>query len=142
VTFSSTPLNSTGSVNTMLMSMSVSGGDLLLINGDSSLSSWSMLSSEAVGAGTSVFTLHSCFVGITSQMENEWNLTYSPQTPNGHPWPSSSNRVAAINCYSWSLRSEGASQDHRHKPSLGKEAKMTGKARGRRGTAALAQRRI
>jgi hypothetical protein len=62
VTSSSAPLNSTDSMNTMLISMMVSGGDLS--------SSRSMWSSEVVGAGVLAFsfTLHSCFVGITGPM--------------------------------------------------------------------------
>jgi hypothetical protein len=70
VTSSSAPLNSAGIVNTMLMSMPVGGGDPSLINGDSSSSSRSMSSSEAVGAGMSVFsfTLHSCLIGIIGWM--------------------------------------------------------------------------
>jgi hypothetical protein len=64
------PLNLASSVNTMLMSMPVGGGDLSLINGASSSSSRSLLSSEVVGAGVSTFSfnLYSCFVGITGRM--------------------------------------------------------------------------
>jgi hypothetical protein len=64
------PLNSVGSMNTMLMSMPVGGGDPSLINGASSLSSSFMSSSEVMGAGTMTFsfTLHSCFIGITGRM--------------------------------------------------------------------------
>jgi hypothetical protein len=46
------------------------GGDPSLINGDSTSSSRSMSSSEAVSAGASVFSfiLHSCFIEITGRM--------------------------------------------------------------------------
>jgi hypothetical protein len=67
---SSAPLNSVDSVNTLLISMSIGGGDPSLINGDSSSSSRSMSSSEVVSAGALVFsfTLHSCFVKITNRI--------------------------------------------------------------------------
>jgi hypothetical protein len=73
---------------------------------------------------------------------NEWNPTCSPWTHNGCLRVSSSNRVVATDCHGYNLCSEGASRNRRYEPSSGGKAKTTGKARARRGTAALAQRRL
>jgi hypothetical protein len=58
----STPLNVADDMNTMLISMSVGGGDPSLINKDSSSSRGSISSSEVMSGGVFVFsfTLHSC----------------------------------------------------------------------------------
>jgi hypothetical protein len=74
------PLNSAYNVNTMLMSMPVSGGDTSFIYGASSSSSMSMSSLEAMGLGASTFsfTLHSCFIRITGRMTLKYSsLSFS-----------------------------------------------------------------
>jgi hypothetical protein len=78
----------------------------------------------------------------STTVTNEWNPTCLPQSPNGCLQLLSSDGSAVIDCCGWILRSEGTSHDRRCEPSSGEKAKMTRKTRARRGTTALAQRRV